>query len=129
MSAHELLGLGAIFAGFFFVFALLGIVVYIYMAIALMTIAKKTKTPNAWLAWIPFANLYLMTQIGGVPWWTIFGVLLSLIPFLGGLAVLALMVWWWWKISEAVGKPGWIGILMIVPIANLIVPGYLAWSK
>jgi len=25
-------------------------------------------------------------------------------------------------------KPGWWGILIIIPVVNLIVPGYLAWS-
>ena len=32
------------------------------------------------------------------------------------------------KIAEAVGKPNWWGILMIVPVVNLVVPGYLAFS-
>jgi hypothetical protein len=31
-------------------------------------------------------------------------------------------------IAEARGKPSWWGILYIVPVANLIVPGYLAWA-
>ena len=31
-------------------------------------------------------------------------------------------------IAEARGKPNWWGILLIVPVVNFIVPGYLAWS-
>src|SRR5215467_850832 len=31
--------------------------IYIYMAICLQTIAKKTNVQNPWLAWIPIANI------------------------------------------------------------------------
>jgi len=31
-------------------------------------------------------------------------------------------------IAEARGKPNWWGILIPVPVANFVVPGYLAWS-
>ena len=34
---------------------------YIVMAVALMTIAKKTNTPNEWWAWVPILNII---QIG-----------------------------------------------------------------
>ncbi|MBW2970864.1 hypothetical protein KY320_01755, partial [Candidatus Woesearchaeota archaeon] len=95
--------------------------IYVYMAFALQTIAKKTNTENPWLAWIPIANLVLMTQIAGLHWATIF---LMLIPFVN----IAVIIWWWWKIAEARNKPGWMALLFLVPIANLIVPGILAWS-
>ena len=111
------------------VLIMVGIAVYIYTAIALMTIAKKTKTPNAWLAWIPIANYYLMTQIAKVPWWTFFAFLLTLIPAVGAIAFMAVSVWWWWKIAENRKFPGWLGILTIVPIVNLIVMGIIAWNK
>jgi hypothetical protein len=96
-------------------------VIYVYMALALMTIANKTNTPNAWLAWIPIANIFLMFNIAGKPaWWFI----LILIPLVN--IVIAIIVWM--AIAEARHKPNWWGILMIVPVINLIVPGYLAWS-
>jgi hypothetical protein len=101
---------------------LLWLIVYIWMAICLMTIAKKTNTPNPWLAWIPFANLYLMCKIAGRPgWWLI----LLLIPFVN--IVIGIIVWM--GIAKARGKPDWIGILMIIPFVNLIIPGYLAFSE
>jgi hypothetical protein len=31
-------------------------------------------------------------------------------------------------VAEARGKEGWLGILMVVPILNLFLPGYLAWA-
>lgn len=112
----------ALLAGTMLLF-LLGVMLvgYIYMALALQTIADKTSTPNAWLAWIPIVNFILMLQIAKKPmWWFI----LFFVPLVN--IVIAIMVWM--GIAVARQKPDWWGILMIVPIANLVVPGYLAWA-
>jgi hypothetical protein len=42
------------------VMALVG---YVYMAFALLTIANKMGTENAWFAWIPTLNVVLMIHI------------------------------------------------------------------
>lgn len=97
------------------------VVVYVYMALALQTIAAKTGTANAWLAWIPIANLILMLSVAKKPMWWI---LLFLIPIVN--LVIAVIVWM--GVAEARNKPNWWGILTIVPVVNLVVPGYLAWS-
>ncbi len=95
--------------------------IYIYIALALQTIANKTHTENAWLAWIPIANIILMVMIAKKPiWW----ILLFFIP----VANIVFLVLVWMAIAEARGKPNWWGILMIIPFANLVVPGYLAWA-
>jgi magnesium-transporting ATPase (P-type) len=105
---------------FMFIFVI-GIAAYIYFALALQTIAKKTNTENAWLAWIPIANLILMVNIAKKPmWW----VILCFIP----LVNLVFMILIWMGIAEARQKPNWWGILLIVPVVGIIVPGYLAWS-
>jgi len=123
-------GAAGLAAGAAIVFFLIMIALYVYGAWALMTIARKTKTEYPWLAWIPLANLYLMTQIAGVQWWTFLIVIVAwLIPVVGGLIGLIIMLWWWWKIAEARNRPGWWGILMIVPILNLVLLGILAWGK
>jgi len=94
---------------------------YVYVALALMTIANKTNTPNAWLAWIPLINVFLMLNIAQKPgWWFI----LFLIPLVN--LVMAIIVWM--AIAERRGKPSWWGIMLIVPVMNVIMPGYLAWS-
>jgi hypothetical protein len=108
-------------SGFLVVCFVLTVVGYVYMALALQTIATKTKTENPWLAWIPVVNLVLMLNIGRKPlWW----LLLMLIPLVN--VVVAIMVWM--AIAEARGKPGWWGIVLILPLIGIIVPGYLAWS-
>jgi len=117
-------------AGAFLAFIVLIIIaVYVYTSLALMTIAKKTKTENAWLAWIPLVNLYLMVQIAKVPTWTILAILLLIIPMIGTILFLAVYIWWWWKIAEARKKPGWISLLLIIPLVNLIVMGVIAWAE
>jgi magnesium-transporting ATPase (P-type) len=106
---------------FFLLFFIIFLAVYIYMAICLMKMAKKTNTENAWLAWIPIANIILTLQIAKKPlWW----IILFFIPLVN--IVMAIIVWM--AIAEALGKPSWLGILIIIPIVNLIVPGYLAFS-
>jgi len=98
------------------------VIFYVYFALCLQMIAKKTGTPNGWLAWIPIANVFLMIMVAAKPlWWFI----LCLIPLVN--IVIAIILWM--KISERRGKPSWLGILMIVPVANFIVSGYLAFSK
>jgi len=101
--------------------SLASIGVYVWVALCLYIIAKKTKAENAWLAWIPVGNVILACQIAGKPWWWVF---LFLIPIAN--IVFAIMVMW--KICEARNKPGWLSLLMFVPIANLVVPGILAFT-
>ncbi|MBI2147530.1 hypothetical protein HYU19_03565 [Candidatus Woesearchaeota archaeon] len=121
-----ILGMMGAFMAAYVIFVILG---YVYFALALMSIAKKTNTPNPWLAWIPLANLYLMTQIAQVPWWTLIVFIVgAFIPFVNILVILGLGIWWWWRIAEARGKPGWWGILMVIPIVNIVMLGVLAWS-
>ena len=103
-----------------FFLALTG-VAYVYMSLALQTIATKTATPNGWLAWIPIAHIFLMLSIAKKPmWWFI----LFLVPLAN--IVIAIMVWM--AIAEARHKPNWWGIMLIVPVMNLVMPGYLAWA-
>ena len=95
--------------------------IYVYFALAFQTIAKKTNTPNDWMAWVPILNMWLMIQVAGKePWW----IVVCLIPLANIVAIIMIMM----PVAEKMGKPNWWGILMIVPFVNLIVPGYLAWG-
>ncbi len=104
------------------------IAVYVYVALALQTIAKKTNTENAWLAWIPIANMYLMTRIAEVDWWWFLVALgANFIPFIGWIAAIGIAIWWLWLIAERRGYPGWVAILAVIPIVNFVIIGLLAW--
>jgi Family of unknown function (DUF5684) len=118
MGDHGMLPFGLSF-GFFLVCLAVG---YIYVSLALQTIAQKTNAANGWLAWIPIANIILMLNVAKKPiWW----IILFLIPLVN--IVMAILVWM--GVATARNKPSWWGVLIIVPMVNLIVPGYLAWSN
>jgi hypothetical protein len=57
-----------------------------------------------------FGILMVFMILGGV----ILGVVLTVIP--------------WWKICTKAGFPGALALLMLVPIANLILPFYIAFA-
>jgi len=124
-------GIMALVGGFLIFAIIIGIAVYIYYAICLMKIAQKTNTPNGWFAWIPVLNFILMLDIAKRPRWWALSLILAFIPvinFIAGIVIMVLMVIVWMDIAVKLNKPNWWGILVIVPIANLIVPGYLAFS-
>ena len=94
---------------------------YIFKSICLSRIARKLGDPKPWLAWIPFANLYLMLRIARKPvWWMI----LFVVPYLR--VVLDAKIW----IAIAVRreKSWWLGIFAAVPIVDWGVNAYLAFS-
>jgi len=111
----------AILMEFLFLILAFFLAFYIYHALALQTIARKTNRDDGWLAWIPIANLFLMVMIAKKPvWW----VLLFFIPLVNFVVIVLV----WMAIAETRGKPNWWGILYIIPPVSIIVPGYLAWS-
>ena len=99
-----------------------GLAVYVWIALTLHIIATKTGTRKAWLAWIPIANLYLMCKVAGMSGWL---TILFFIP--PGNIILVIIVWM--EIARARNKPPWLGILIIIPIVNLIIMGILALSE
>lgn len=105
--------------GWLIFFMFFGVLLYVYFAVTLMIIARKTKTPGAGLAWIPVLNLYLMCQIGRrSAWW----MLLCFVPVVNFFALAMI----WMSIAEISGKPSWTGALAIIPFAGLAIPAYLA---
>ena len=102
-----------------FIFAL---AIYAYMAYTLQVIAKKTRTPNTWWAWVLILNLFLLVKIAQKSYWW---VLWSLIPIVSWVATALL----WMRVAVRLGKPKWLGILMPFPFANFIVMGYLAFKN
>ena len=104
--------------------------VYVYFALAWYTLAKKLKYKYPWIAWIPFANIALILQLGGFHWAWIF---LILIPALGWIGLFILIIIATWKIFEKRKYPGWFSLSLIIPqvggILYLIAIGFVAWGK
>jgi hypothetical protein len=118
------------------VIALIWVAFYVYMALALMYVAKRLNDPQPWLAWIPIANLVLLARLAKMHWWPVLLLIAFIIPILNFIAMFAFVVYviiWQWKICEARNRPGWWVILQFVPfiggIWTLVMWGILAWSE
>lgn len=96
------------------------VLLYVYFALSLSTIGEKLKKDNRILAWIPIANIIFTLGLANRPWWWIF---LLLIPFVN----IILMIVVWMDIAKNNDQPMWLGLLTIIPIANFLLPGYLAY--
>jgi len=98
------------------------ILIYLYISLCIFILARRTEEDNAWWAFVPLLNLLLLLQIADKPVWWIF---LFFVPILNIL--MAVLVWM--GVAEVRGKPSWLGILMVIPGVNLILMGYLAFSR
>jgi len=98
------------------------IIIYFYFSLCVYVIARKTETENSWWAFIPLLNIILVLLIGDKPVWWVF---LCFVPLLN-LLIVALI---WMGVAEVRCKPSWLGGLMVLPGVNLIVIGYLAFSR
>ena len=129
-SLGTLLALGIAFLLFVFAIA---VILYVIKSIALMKIAKRTKTPNAWLAWIPIADFYLLTQTARQSgWWTLLfiGVFIPIVTGLVGLAILIITIWLLWLTGERLKKNGAWSLLCLIPgIGIVIALSIYAWSR
>ncbi len=121
--AGAVIAIGIVFA-IFFIAAL-----YAYHALAWMTIARKLKYKNPWLAWIPIANIAMILQLGGFHWAWVF---MILVPILGWIALFVLMIIATWRIFEKRKYPGWFSLSVIIPkiggILYMIAIGFVAWQ-
>ncbi len=112
-------------------YIMLIVLMYCYFAISLQTIAKKLgDTEVSWSAWVPVANLYLLCRLGRKPWWWLLLLVVPTLIFphpltLGLSSAVAVIIWM--EIARRRGKPFWIALLLLLPVINLFVPGYIAF--
>lgn len=104
------------------------VALYIYSSLCLYFIAKKTNNSFAWLAWIPIANVFLMCKIASLSYWWVLILLFSWLRYVGAFVSVGFFGFLWYRIALARNKPGWVGILAVVPVLNLFIYGYLAFS-
>jgi hypothetical protein len=145
----KLAGVAGIFSGIVGLF--MQIALYVFTALCLFRIGNKLDVRNSWFAWIPILNYFwptvgaggqtvrqgllfllglplLAALLGGI--FAMINPMISMVVMLViGLVVFGYFIWLWMNISENLGKERLLGLLMIVPIANLIFMGYLAFSE
>ena len=101
---------------------LVSLVLYVYCALALQTIAKKTNAENVWFAWIPILNLILFLNIAEKPlWWIALILLTPASPVMMIIALVALLKkrnypGWWWLL-----------FVLLAPISFIFL-GLVAWK-
>ena len=129
-------GLFAMFAGLFMFFLIFGIILWVYGSFAFMAIGKRTNHPTPGIAWIPLIGPSLIaSKAAGMHWWPILLMVGIFIPAIGIIFNLAFVVFstiWMWKTFEALGRPGWWAILLVIPFINLIgivLIGIAAWGN
>lgn len=92
---------------------------YLYFSLALYSCARKTNSDGAILAFIPILFLAPLLNASKRSWLWILGLI-----FIFPIA----WAWIWMGIAEARGKSALLGILMLVPLVNLFVLGYIAFA-
>ena len=130
-------GFFALIAAFIILFLVIAIAVYVYTSFAYMRIAQKAKRgvfPG--YAFIPIVGPALISSsIAKMPWWPILLLIGFFIPFINIICFIAFVIFsviWNWKMFEAVKRPGWWAIFIIIPFLNivfLIFLGIAAWGR
>lgn len=144
-------GVFAVLATLGIISQLVAIAVFIFYCLCYFLIGKKLNVRHSWMAWIPILQNYwplIGTAGKSLKWGLLY---LLVLPILGGimgllfamispfaafvvLGIIGLVVFvvyinLWMLTTENLGKNRWLGLLMFVPIANLIWIAILAFSK
>ncbi len=91
--------------------------IYLFFCFCMKRICEKAGHEPGILIWFPIVNLIPQLTAAKLPIWFI---VLFFIPVVN----LGIIIYLWIKLCEARGKPGPLGILIIVPLANL---GLICW--
>jgi hypothetical protein len=116
MAADAAAGILVTVVGLFIAFSL-------YYSLCLYKIAGKLDVEGAWAAWVPVVHYYwpVVGAAAKPAWW----IVLLFIP----VANFFIGIYLWICISENLGRNRWMGLLMLVPLVNLVYLGMLAFSK
>jgi len=120
------------------------VALHLYYALCLYLFSRKLGVSSAWLAWVPALNVFPLVSAAKKPWW--WGVLFlmplsGLIPLLyfniymvAALFVVCILdfVLWgivWMRVCANLWINKWLGLLVFVPLAQLVLIGYLAFKR
>ena len=110
------------------------LIVLVYLALAtivlhapLYVMARKIGLPAPWVAFIPIANVWVLTSLSegqddydhGISALVLIGLLLPFINLVVGAAV-------WGNLAESMGQSRYLGWLIIVPFLNVAIPWVIA---
>lgn len=107
-------------------FIIFGVLLSIFMIIASWFMFEKAGEPG-WAALIPIFNLLVLLRVAGKPWWWVFGVLLSIIPFVGTILMIVWSVFIWHGVSKNFGKET--GFTVGLVLLSIVFVPILAFGK
>ena len=96
---------------------IVGIATYIFCSYCFYKIYQRLGEPNAWFAWVPILNNWIMYKAGDQsPWWII-GIFIPLVNIVALIVLLIAFV----NVVKKLGKNPWLILLMILPLINFFV--------
>jgi hypothetical protein len=107
--------------GGYFVYLIIGIIIYLYLSYCQQAIAKNLDTPRPWLAWIPLLNIYLLNKmIGKGIGWTI----LCFLPVINVVVFIIIA----FKLVRVCGRSWVYGLLLLIPVVSYVILWILAFG-
>jgi len=114
---------------------------YLWFAFCLVAIARKTKVASWWVAPLPVFNFFVMCAAGKRGGSCFLAFLLPFVALAAGalawlpiVIVASLGVWgvvWvrvWMDVCNNRGRASWLGLLIVIPVLNLVLLGTLAFG-
>lgn len=125
------------------------LVIYLYGSYCFVRIGRKLNVDKAWMAWVPIAQIFYMVKCAGRSYGWVFLAFASMIitpmafvasfslgymvaavlSFIAMVATVAFYVLIWVDILSRLNISKWLLILLLLPVVNLFVLGYIAFSK
>lgn len=98
--------------------------IYLFTSFCFYRIYQKLGEANAWFAWIPILQNWIMLKAGDQsPWWVI-GLFIPIVNFVALIFILIAF----FNIIKKLGKNPWLILLMIIPIVNFAMMAYFAFG-
>ncbi len=121
INSSEVATLATALAGIIMVVCFIALVIYIIQIIAMWKLFNKAGQAG-WKSLIPIYNFVILFKISGLSPWLILLFLLSFIPIIGSIIVIALMAILSYKLAKSFGKDGgWaVGLYFLAPIFYMI---------
>lgn len=103
----------AVAVGFLLFMLFFWVVFYVFFSFCLMKIFQKANRKDAWAAWIPVYNSWVMFEVAGRPgWWAI----ASFIPIVGLVLSIIAMI----DLAKSFGKGGgFAALLILLPVIGM----------
>ncbi|MDX6593725.1 MAG: hypothetical protein QOJ13_2921 [Gaiellales bacterium] len=91
---------------------------YVIAAYPLFRVAKLSsdRSDEAWMAWVPIANVFLMCRLARVSQWSLLIMLVTWIPVLGWFVSFGYFLFLWVKIGERFGRTGLGVVAGLIPL-------------